>query len=54
MLASYKVASPHTIHLTASLDELMDFARQIGAHVVPEIEQLITKLTKEVIVQANV
>jgi sugar/nucleoside kinase (ribokinase family) len=54
LLASYKVTSPHTIHPTASLDELADFAREIGASVAPEIEGLITEIRQEETAQANV
>jgi sugar/nucleoside kinase (ribokinase family) len=47
LLASYKVTSPHTIHPTASLDVLTDFARQIGASVAPEVEGLMREITEE-------
>jgi sugar/nucleoside kinase (ribokinase family) len=53
LLASYKVTSPHTIHPTASLDELTDFARQVGASVAPEIEELMAEVTEEETAQAG-
>jgi len=43
LLASYKVSSPHTIHPGASLDELLQFARQLGISIVPAIEQLVAE-----------
>jgi len=52
MLASYKVTSPHTIHPTASLDELMAFARRVAACVTPEIQGLITEIAEKT-AQAN-
>jgi len=53
MLASYKATSPHTIHPTASLDQLTCFAERIGASIAPEIDQLITEITGDDTAQAN-
>jgi sugar/nucleoside kinase (ribokinase family) len=41
-LASYKCSSPHTIHPTASLEELLEFAHARGWFFSPNIQQVLT------------
>jgi sugar/nucleoside kinase (ribokinase family) len=43
LLASYKVTSPHTIHPTASLTTLVDFAHGLGVSFAPDLERLFVE-----------
>jgi sugar/nucleoside kinase (ribokinase family) len=43
LLATYKVSSPHTIHPSASLDELLEFAKRLGIEPGVDIQSRVAK-----------
>jgi sugar/nucleoside kinase (ribokinase family) len=43
LLASYKVSSPHTIHPSASLDELLRFTQQLEIPIGLAVQQLVAE-----------